>query len=337
MWDAYRSTFIEPDIISPTPGSVSFSDVITTAITVLSSGASDETELAVLPYVFRNVTDEVYTTATSSTSWIVAGLTPETSYTFEVGVQDLAGNWATTTQAATTTLAETPIDATAPLRSAGQPSGSQSAGTTGVTLSVTTDEAATCKYSSSAGNTYDTMSDTFSTTGGTTHTATISGLIGGESYIYYVRCTDGVNTNSTDYSISFSVDSSASISAGYLSRSPKLSTNKPSPYVAIFTRNLKVGLTGNDVKNLQIFLNTHGYNVAPHGPGSLGQETLYFGPATQAALIRYQKANNITPAFGYFGPLTRATILVANPSSSQPSTDLPCLSLIHISEPTRPY
>jgi hypothetical protein len=33
-----------------------------------------------------------------------------------------------------------------------------------------------------------------------------------------------------------------------------------------------------------------------------------FGPATQAALIRYQKANNIVPASGVLGPVTRVRI-----------------------------
>lgn len=86
-----------------------------------------------------------------------------------------------------------------------------------------------------------------------------------------------------------------------------------------FTRDLKLGVTGIDVKNLQIFLNTHGYTVATAGAGSLGQETLYFGPATQAALIRYQKANNITPAVGYFGTITRASVYLASLSPTQPT------------------
>jgi peptidoglycan hydrolase-like protein with peptidoglycan-binding domain len=59
---------------------------------------------------------------------------------------------------------------------------------------------------------------------------------------------------------------------------------------------------------LQKYLNAHGYTVATSGPGSVGNETTTFGPATKAALIKFQKANNITPASGYFGPLTRAAI-----------------------------
>jgi peptidoglycan hydrolase-like protein with peptidoglycan-binding domain len=30
---------------------------------------------------------------------------------------------------------------------------------------------------------------------------------------------------------------------------------------------------------------------------------------TRGAVIRYQQENNITPAIGYFGPITRASII----------------------------
>ncbi len=72
--------------------------------------------------------------------------------------------------------------------------------------------------------------------------------------------------------------------------------------------NLQLGDINNDVHELQKYLNTHGYPVALSGLGSLGQETLKFGLGTQAALIKFQKANGILPAVGYFGPLTRAKV-----------------------------
>ena len=76
-----------------------------------------------------------------------------------------------------------------------------------------------------------------------------------------------------------------------------------------YTRDLRLGSTGADVKALQIYLNTHGFAVAVSGAGSLGSETTYFGPATRAALIRFQIAKGITPAAGYFGPITRAALI----------------------------
>jgi len=75
-----------------------------------------------------------------------------------------------------------------------------------------------------------------------------------------------------------------------------------------YTRDLKFGMTGEDVRQLQIYLNSKGFTVAPSGPGSLGNETTYFGSATRAALIKFQKASGISPASGYFGPKTRAYV-----------------------------
>ncbi len=75
-----------------------------------------------------------------------------------------------------------------------------------------------------------------------------------------------------------------------------------------FSSNLTVGSKGADVKALQQFLNGHGYTVATSGAGSAGNESTYFGPATKAALAKFQAANGVSPAVGYFGPLTRAKV-----------------------------
>ena len=68
--------------------------------------------------------------------------------------------------------------------------------------------------------------------------------------------------------------------------------------------NLSIGSVGNEVKNLQIFLNQQGFLVSQSGVGSVGNETTYFGPATKAALMKFQAANGVVST-GYFGPLTR--------------------------------
>jgi len=82
--------------------------------------------------------------------------------------------------------------------------------------------------------------------------------------------------------------------------------------VHVFKSDLQLGSLGEEVKTLQEYLNAHGYNVAASGPGSPGNETTKFGSLTKAAIIGFQKAHNITPAVGYFGPLTRAAVN-ANP------------------------
>jgi len=74
--------------------------------------------------------------------------------------------------------------------------------------------------------------------------------------------------------------------------------------------NLDLGLGSNhtDVYRLQKYLNTHGYVISDTGAGKPGNESYYYGEKTIAAVKRLQIANNITPATGYFGPITRAFI-----------------------------
>ena len=82
----------------------------------------------------------------------------------------------------------------------------------------------------------------------------------------------------------------------------------PGDGTVAFSRNLYQGVSGEDVRALQKLLNANGYTVASTGPGSSGNETIYFGPATEAAVIRFQTARGITPPVGYVGPLTRAAL-----------------------------
>ena len=76
----------------------------------------------------------------------------------------------------------------------------------------------------------------------------------------------------------------------------------------VLSRNLSLGATGEDVRSLQKYLNAHGFIVASTGAGSPGSETTYFGPATKAAVIKLQAARGITPAVGFVGPVTRASL-----------------------------
>jgi concanavalin A-like lectin/glucanase superfamily protein/Big-like domain-containing protein/glucose/sorbosone dehydrogenase/Calx-beta domain-containing protein len=99
-----------------------------------------------------------------------------------------------------------PPDTTPPVRSTGQPSGTLPAGTTQATLSLVTDEPATCRYASASGVPYGSMTNIFGTTGSTAHSTPVSGLANGGTYNYFVRCQDAANNaNGTDYPISFSV------------------------------------------------------------------------------------------------------------------------------------
>ena len=85
------------------------------------------------------------------------------------------------------------------------------------------------------------------------------------------------------------------------------------PYT--WTRSLKTGDTGMDVMKLQQFLNSDAdTRVSASGVGSAGMETEYFGPATAAAVSKFQvkyRSDVLSPAglvnpTGYFGPATMA-------------------------------
>ena len=102
-----------------------------------------------------------------------------------------------------------PVDITPPTCSDPSPAESLSSGTTQIIISLTTDENAVCKYSTTPGTDYSLMQNTFSTTNSTTHSTLITGLEGGNTYTCYIRSKDiAGNTNSDDFLISFEVDNS---------------------------------------------------------------------------------------------------------------------------------
>lgn len=77
-----------------------------------------------------------------------------------------------------------------------------------------------------------------------------------------------------------------------------------------FSRTLDQGVTGEDVRCLQAFLNESGFTVSADGPGSPGNETSRFGIMTEAAVTRWQEAKGIEGANGVFGPASQAAYLL---------------------------
>ena len=77
------------------------------------------------------------------------------------------------------------------------------------------------------------------------------------------------------------------------------------------TQTLSFGSTHPEVQTLQQFLNKQSTPIAQTGPGSPGQETTYFGTATQRALKAYQQSKNI-PQTGVLDETTKTAIFVDN-------------------------
>jgi len=76
----------------------------------------------------------------------------------------------------------------------------------------------------------------------------------------------------------------------------------------VFTRALRYGDRGADVKTLQTWLTDVGFSVPSTG---------YFGPMTKAAVINFQQAYSLRPASGTVGPRTAAKLLAEVKSVSQ--------------------
>jgi len=142
-----------------------------------------------------------------SDSGIIAGTTGLT-----VAVTDRAVNTRTSTAAFT-------YDTSAPIITVTNPSSGALLNTKNVTLAMTTDESATCRYSTSD-TSYSLMGSIMNGAGSTSHSMLITAVEG--SNAYYFRCQDTAgNVNTTSASITFTIDSIAPFITSF---SPSLNT-----------------------------------------------------------------------------------------------------------------
>jgi peptidoglycan hydrolase-like protein with peptidoglycan-binding domain len=86
-------------------------------------------------------------------------------------------------------------------------------------------------------------------------------------------------------------------------------------FTGSFTRSMQSGDSGSAVKKLQEVLNKNGYEIASIGPGSIGNETSFYGSLTQLAVQALQCARDIvcsgtadSTGYGVVGPKTRVEL-----------------------------
>jgi peptidoglycan hydrolase-like protein with peptidoglycan-binding domain len=77
------------------------------------------------------------------------------------------------------------------------------------------------------------------------------------------------------------------------------------PSTEKINKDSRVGMVGDNVRTLQKFLNANGYIITESGPGSVGNETSYFGLLTKKALQKFQTDYNISDKTGAMDAATR--------------------------------
>lgn len=216
-------------------------------------------------------------------------------------------------------------------------------GTSTVTISWITDEVATSTIEYGLTDIYDSSMSI--STGTTTHVFVLTDLIPNTTYHHRLISTDvlgnisitedqtfttsaldATTTATTTTPVAVTVSSwsgptggssgSGSFSSGSVGAVNAIQSLIPSTQRSIFMTSTGAPFTFSvslypfvgqtpETKKLQILLNALGFTVAKTGAGSPGKETDKFGFATQSALTRFQKANNIKTTPGFFGPVTR--------------------------------
>ncbi len=214
-----------------------------------------------------------------------------------------------------------------------------------------TDEAATSTLIYGLTSSYDLTS---TSSGTSTHSVTLSGLVPGTTYHYAIVSTDPTGNQSTTTDATFvtaeiSAESGGGTSSsvvpgsqtgvsGFTSyeelilifgdkaiRPPVFAAGnnapaqnivhnevKQAPIRAFIRKDAKIGDLSPEVRMIQQILNRNPETaVAKIGIGSAGKETMYFGPATKAAVQKFQIRYNLVkdakdPGYGRVGPKTRA-------------------------------
>ncbi len=198
------------------------------------------------------------------------------------------------------------------------------ASSTGATVTWTTNEVASTKVVYSVDSNYaSTTSEIDTSTRVTSHSQSIYNLNSCTTYNFKVVSRDAVGNSATSSAQSLTTtgcpteSSSVNrrkgtsvanriknlIELGNISNAEQLKNEwswlfSKNENATLKVRDLYFGLSGDDVKALQTILISKGYGIPAGVTGS------FFGQ-TKSALAAYQRDNNIFPAVGYFGSVTR--------------------------------
>jgi peptidoglycan hydrolase-like protein with peptidoglycan-binding domain len=124
-------------------------------------------------------------------------------------------------------------------------------------------------------------------------------------YAVFAISQKGVAT-SLNFGFSLASQSGTAGAGSGATTTPVMSPKNPS---LVLSKNLQLGMRDSEVQRLQRFLQLLAYFPTSETP------TMYFGKITQGAVVAYQKAEGISPASGYVGPITRARLSGGTSSS----------------------
>ncbi len=318
-----RNPFLPPDVTAPNNnGILNIVANSPTQLTIVANTANDtDSGLSTTPYWFNETSGNSGAMSSSdwqaSTTFVNSGLSPNTIYTYQVKARDASGNaseYSSTTSKYTLASQIDNLIATDLLPSSPN-----------IKLTWTNHGQRGIKIEQdSACDGYDSVIyDSTSTVPELPYL--VSGLTKNVCYKFRISSynhdgdINGSNIPETEQIIHKAPHSSPSGTIIYSVNKDKSETElvvRTSPSGStliatstVFYRDLTLKDVGDDVKALQKYLNIKGYTVSKNGPGSLGNETTYFGLLTRNALIRFQIDSNIKPSIGYFGPITRAFIV----------------------------
>jgi Putative peptidoglycan binding domain len=132
----------------------------------------------------------------------------------------------------------------------------------------------------------------------------VAALAAGFALVASVAVAPLAHAQTTTTSTTMTSAQVASLEAQIASLQAQLSASQgtaPAMMSTTFTMDLTIGSTGSQVTALQNWLISKGYSIPAGATG-------YFGAQTKAAVAAWQAASGISPAAGYFGPISRAKL-----------------------------